>query len=61
MNLLLLDSPCTISLPNFDDVSLFLSSISYNLDSSRPGVGKTTVMREIAHVLSDEFHKRVVN
>ncbi|WJX19005.1 hypothetical protein P8452_08744 [Trifolium repens] len=26
----------------------------------RPGVGKTTVMREIAHVLSDEFHKRVV-
>ncbi|KAI4351902.1 hypothetical protein L6164_006203 [Bauhinia variegata] len=26
----------------------------------RPGVGKTTVMREIARVLSDEFHKRVV-
>ncbi|XP_031490743.1 uncharacterized protein ycf45 isoform X4 [Nymphaea colorata] len=26
----------------------------------RPGVGKTTVMREIACVLADEFHKRVV-
>ncbi|PNX92039.1 F-box protein [Trifolium pratense] len=26
----------------------------------RPGVGKTTVMREIARVLSDDFHKRVV-
>lgn len=26
----------------------------------RPGVGKTTVMREISRVLSDEFHKRVV-
>ncbi|XP_015889500.2 uncharacterized protein ycf45 isoform X1 [Ziziphus jujuba] len=26
----------------------------------RPGVGKTTVIREIACVLSDEFHKRVV-
>ncbi|KAG9457034.1 hypothetical protein H6P81_001542 [Aristolochia fimbriata] len=26
----------------------------------RPGVGKTTVMREIARVLADEFHKRVV-
>ncbi|XP_021593534.1 uncharacterized protein ycf45 isoform X2 [Manihot esculenta] len=26
----------------------------------RPGVGKTTVMREIARVLSDEFGKRVV-
>ncbi|ONH89535.1 hypothetical protein PRUPE_8G001000 [Prunus persica] len=26
----------------------------------RPGVGKTTVLREIARVLSDEFHKRVV-
>ncbi|XP_054785963.1 uncharacterized protein ycf45-like [Prosopis cineraria] len=26
----------------------------------RPGVGKTTVMREIARVLSGEFHKRVV-
>lgn len=26
----------------------------------RPGVGKTTVMREIARVLADEFLKRVV-
>ncbi|CAN6458235.1 unnamed protein product [Victoria cruziana] len=26
----------------------------------RPGVGKTTVMREIACVLADEFHRRVV-
>ncbi|XP_027934035.1 uncharacterized protein ycf45 [Vigna unguiculata] len=26
----------------------------------RPGVGKTTVMREIARVLSEELHKRVV-
>ncbi|KAL2348682.1 hypothetical protein Fmac_002682 [Flemingia macrophylla] len=34
--------------------------ISYNLESLRPGVGKTTVMREIARVLSDELHKRVV-
>jgi stage III sporulation protein SpoIIIAA len=28
--------------------------------SVRPGVGKTTVMREIARVLADEFQKRVV-
>ncbi len=27
---------------------------------ARPGVGKTTVMREIARVLADEFQKRVV-
>lgn len=26
----------------------------------RPGVGKTTVMREIARVLADELHRRVV-
>ncbi|XP_004290277.1 PREDICTED: uncharacterized protein ycf45 isoform X1 [Fragaria vesca subsp. vesca] len=26
----------------------------------KPGVGKTTILREIARVLSDEFHKRVV-
>ncbi|KAK9941509.1 hypothetical protein M0R45_007214 [Rubus argutus] len=26
----------------------------------KPGVGKTTVLREIAHVLSDKLHKRVV-
>jgi stage III sporulation protein SpoIIIAA len=26
----------------------------------RPGVGKTTVIRELARVLSDELHKRVV-
>lgn len=26
----------------------------------RPGVGKTTVLREMARVLSDEFQKRVV-
>lgn len=26
----------------------------------RPGVGKTTVMRELSRVLSDELHKRVV-
>ncbi|XP_062150403.1 uncharacterized protein ycf45 [Alnus glutinosa] len=26
----------------------------------KPGVGKTTVMREIARILSDKFHKRVV-
>lgn len=26
----------------------------------RPGVGKTTVLREIARVLADDFHKRVV-
>lgn len=26
----------------------------------RPGVGKTTVMREIARVLSDELNRRVV-
>ena len=33
----------------------------HNWDFFRPGVGKTTVMREIARVLSDEFHKRVVS
>ena len=27
---------------------------------NRPGVGKTTVIREIARVLADELHKRVV-
>ena len=27
----------------------------------RPGVGKTTVIREIARVLADEMHKRVVS
>lgn len=26
----------------------------------KPGVGKTTLLREVARVLSDEFHKRVV-
>ena len=26
----------------------------------RPGVGKTTVIREMARVLADDFHKRVV-
>jgi stage III sporulation protein SpoIIIAA len=26
----------------------------------RPGVGKTTMLREVARVLADEFHKRVV-
>jgi stage III sporulation protein SpoIIIAA len=26
----------------------------------RPGVGKTTVIRELARILSDDFHKRVV-
>ena len=26
----------------------------------RPGVGKTTVIREMARVLSDDLHKRVV-
>ncbi len=26
----------------------------------RPGVGKTTALREIARVLADELHKRVV-
>ncbi|MFN8533712.1 MAG: R3H domain-containing nucleic acid-binding protein [Dehalococcoidia bacterium] len=26
----------------------------------RPGVGKTTMLREIARVLADEFHKRVI-
>jgi tRNA uridine 5-carbamoylmethylation protein Kti12 len=29
--------------------------------SIRPGVGKTTVIREIARVLADEVHKRVVS
>lgn len=28
--------------------------------SCRPGVGKTTVIREMARVLADDFHKRVV-
>ncbi|XP_050234727.1 uncharacterized protein ycf45 isoform X2 [Mercurialis annua] len=35
---------------------LFVGSFNF----SRPGVGKTTVMREIARVLSDKFDKRVV-
>ncbi len=26
----------------------------------RPGVGKTTVIREMARVLADDLHKRVV-
>ena len=27
----------------------------------RPGVGKTTVIREMARVLADDLHKRVVS
>src|SRR4029077_6116906 len=26
----------------------------------RPGVGKTTMLREVARVLADDFHKRVI-
>jgi len=46
---------CSISLRRFDDFFPF-----FFLYSLRPGVGKTTVMREIARVLSEELHKRVV-
>lgn len=48
-------------------ISMFLNYVIYNslvvmsFNLSRPGVGKTTVLREIARVLSDEFHKRVVS
>ena len=45
-------SPCLLSL-------WFLTHASANA-VPRPGVGKTTVIREIARVLSDELHKRVV-
>lgn len=39
----------------FDDDLIVSVEFDY-----RPGVGKTTVLREIARVLSDEFQKRVV-
>ena len=42
------DSKCSRAVPNS---ILFLG---------RPGVGKTTVIREMARVLADDLHKRVV-
>lgn len=38
----------------------FICFNNFFFSSIRPGVGKTTVMREIARVLADEFQKRVV-
>lgn len=37
-----------------------LTSLLFYFILTRPGVGKTTVIREIARVLADELHKRVV-
>ena len=55
---LLLASSCVIQLAN---VSLFGNAVPNSvLFLGRPGVGKTTVIREMARVLSDELHKRVV-
>lgn len=55
---LLLTSPCVIQLAH---VSLFGYAVPNSvLFLGRPGVGKTTVIREMARVLSDELHKRVV-
>ena len=47
------------------ETSLALRGLSLAVPNSvlflgRPGVGKTTVIREMARVLSDELHKRVV-
>ncbi|PKA66744.1 Uncharacterized protein ycf45 [Apostasia shenzhenica] len=44
-------------------VDMFRDLLQYResiLFLGRPGVGKTTVMREIARVLADELHRRVV-
>ena len=48
-------------------MKLIISSIRDLLESSqsllilgRPGVGKTTIIREIARILADEMEKRVV-
>ena len=40
---------------------LWLHAVPHSLlFLGRPGVGKTTVIREMARVLSDDLHKRVV-
>jgi Cdc6-like AAA superfamily ATPase len=40
---------------------LWLPAVPHSLlFLGRPGVGKTTVIREMARVLSDDLHKRVV-
>lgn len=36
-------------------------ALMYLLILERPGVGKTTAMRDLARVLSDELCKRVVS
>ena len=43
-----------------DMIRDLLSSPESLLFLGRPGVGKTTVIRELARVLADDFHRRVV-
>ncbi len=45
---------------NADLIKDVLQSGRSILLMGRPGVGKTTVLREVARVLADEFHKRVI-
>jgi stage III sporulation protein SpoIIIAA len=45
---------------HIDMIRDILSSQQGILFLGRPGVGKTTVIREMARVLADDFHKRVV-
>ena len=45
---------------HIDMIRDLLESPNSLLFLGRPGVGKTTIIRELARVLSDVYHKRVV-
>ncbi|PIN01568.1 hypothetical protein CDL12_25917 [Handroanthus impetiginosus] len=54
---------CRVGRPVRERVDMVRDLLEYGrsiLFLGRPGVGKTTVMREISRFLSDELHKRVI-
>ncbi|KAL3641526.1 hypothetical protein CASFOL_016494 [Castilleja foliolosa] len=54
---------CRVGRPIRDNMDMIRDLLEYGksiLFLGRPGVGKTTVMRGISRVLSDELHKRVI-
>ncbi|KAH6833951.1 P-loop containing nucleoside triphosphate hydrolases superfamily protein [Perilla frutescens var. hirtella] len=54
---------CRVGRPHRENMDMVRDLLEYGksiLFLGRPGVGKTTVMRGISRVLSDEHHKRVV-